>query len=276
MEELCREAGFVVLMYNINNMDKPKLSVVILTKNEEQNIERCLRSVAFADEIILIDDESTDKTMEIAKKYKVQIFKHKLEDNFSAQRNFGLKKAKGEWILYVDADEEVAPFLFEEIINAVKKDDKCVCYFINRRDYWLGREIKHGDVSSIRGGGLIRLVKKNSGQWTGKVHETYESNGDSGKLLSYMNHYPHSTIKDFIDDINHYSTLRAKELREQGKKTNIFEIISLPLGKFILNFFLKRGFLDGSEGFAYAFLMSFHSFLVRAKLFQYTKYPTEK
>lgn len=257
-------------------MDKPSLSVVVLTKNEELNIERCLRSVAFADEIILIDDDSTDKTLEIAKKYKVQIFKHKLEDDFSAQRNFGLKKAKGDWILYVDADEEVAPFLFQEITNAVNRKDRCVCYYINRRDYWMGKEIKHGDVRSIRGGGLIRLIKKNSGQWIGKVHETYKTNGMTCRLLSYMNHFPHSTLKDFINDINHYSTLRAKELQTQGKKTNILEVISFPLGKFILNYFLRVGFLDGPEGFAYAFLMSFHSFLVRAKLFQYTKYPSEK
>lgn len=253
-------------------MGKVIFSVVVLTKNEEVNIERCLRSVAFADEIIIIDDYSTDKTVEIAKKYKAQVFQRRLEDDFSAQRNFGLEKAKGEWILYVDADEEVAPFLFQEIKNAVERNDGHDSYFIHRRDYWLGKEIKHGDVRPIRGGGLIRLVRKNSGQWIGKVHETYESKGKAGRLLSYMNHYPHSTLKDFIADINHYSSLRAKELKEQGRKTNVIEIIFLPMGKFILNYVWRQGFLDGPEGFVYAFLMSFHSFLVRAKLFQWTRF----
>lgn len=103
------------------------------------------------------------------------------------------------------------------------------------------------------------------------MHEEFVCQGLVGRLESLLNHYPHPTVKDFLKEINYYSTLRAKELLEQRKSANIFSIIFYPLGKFVFTYFLKLGFLDGPAGFGYAFMMSFHSFLVRAKLYQYTK-----
>lgn len=247
-----------------------KLSAIVLSKNEEKNIDRVLNSLKFCDEIIVIDDFSVDKTVEIAKKHEAIIYRRKLDGDFAAQRNFGLGKSGGDWTLLVDADEVVTEVLAKEIRSKIR-NNKNSSYYIKRRDYFWGRELRYGEVLTARNKGFIRLMKKNSGKWKSPVHEVYEASGSTGRLDNHLEHYPHQTIKEFLQDINFYSTLRAKELLKQGKRTNLVEIIFYPLLKFKVNYFLKLGFLDSAPGFVYAFMMSFHSFLVRTKLFQFTK-----
>jgi glycosyltransferase involved in cell wall biosynthesis len=266
------------------------LSAVVLTKNEKKNIERCLKSLDFVDEIVVVDDYSSDRTLSLIKNEKIKIknlpsesegdnsklkiFKRSLNGDFAAQRNFGLEKASGEWILFLDADEEVSPDLKEEIKEVIRyaslERDDLVGFYIKRRDFFWGREVKFGEVLKVRQKGILRLIKKGFGQWQGKVHEKFKIENRKlkiGKLKNFINHYPHPTIKEFLQEINFYSSLRANELFSQGKKTNILEIIFYPLFKFILNYFIYLGFLDGPPGFVYAFMMSFHSFLVRGKLY---------
>lgn len=247
-----------------------KITAVVLTKNEEKNIEKCLNSVKFVDEIIVVDDFSTDKTLEIVHKvlkvskvYKV--IQRKLNSDFAEQRNFGLSKAKNDWVLFVDADEIVTDNLKKEILES--KLDK-ESYSIPRRDFFWGKELRYGETRKVRESGLIRLVRKDSGKWLGTVHEIFHTSRNTGKMGFFLDHYPHPTLIEFIQKINTYSSLRAEELFTKGKNTNIFQIIFWPLGKFIYNYFFNLGFLDGPPGFAYSFLMSFHSFLVRAKLYQ--------
>jgi len=258
------------------------LTGIVLTKNEENNIEKCLNSIKWCDEIIIVDDYSVDRTLEkiqISKskfqiKSQIQIFKKKLNDDFAEQRNFGMEKASGEWVIFVDADEKVTRKLQNEISQVVLnrgRNDIC-SYYIKRRDYFWGRELKYGETKKLRDRGIVRLVKKNSGKWVGKVHEEFQANCKTGKLNGFLDHYPHQTIREFINEVNFYSSLRARELLDNGKKTNVFEIIFFPLCKFIYTYFIKFGFLDGPAGFTYAFFMSFHSFLVRTKLYQYTNY----
>ena len=278
-----------------------KLTAIILTKNEEKNIERCLKSVDFCDEVIVVDDFSEDKTVELVNKvFKVhkvdkdyKVFQRKLNNDFAMQRNFAMEKASGEWVLFIDADEEVTQELKNEISrvilnsflraqdysliqdlnqipNQVRND--IGAYYLKRRDFWWGRELIYGETSKIRQVGLIRLIRKNSGKWEGKVHEEFRIKNSELKinlLNNFINHYPHQNVKEFLEEINFYSTLRAREMRGQGKNSNIFEIIFYPLLKFLLTYIIKLGFLDGSAGFAYAFFMSFHSFLVRAKLYRH-------
>lgn len=262
-----------------------KMSAVVLAKNEEKNIKRCLRSLDFCDEIIIIDDYSTDNTLNQVLKIlpvgksirgqnsKIKIYKKKLTD-FAQQRNFGLKKATGDWVLFIDADEEISSELKNELVEFKRKglDKELSAYYIKRRDFFWGRELKHGEIKKIRRKGLIRLVKKEVGIWEGKVHERLRLKTENPKLQvfkNFINHYPHQTIKDFLKKINFYSSLRAKELFDLGIRPNLFQLIFYPLGKFLLTYFLYLGFLDGEAGFVYSFMMSFHSFLVRAKLFQY-------
>lgn len=244
-----------------------KITAVVLTKNEEKNIVRCLKSLDFCSEIIVIDDFSTDKTIDLIKNSKVKILKRKLNNDFAQQRNYGLEKASNDWVLFIDADEEVTDELKSEIKNSGFESE---AYYIKRRDFFWGKELKYGEVRQIRQTGLIRLIRKGSGLWMGNVHEVFYTAKNYDSLNGFINHHPHPTLKEFISDINYYSSIRAEELFNHGLKTNILEIMFFPAGKFIYNFLLNLGFLDGPPGFTYAFMMSFHSFLVRAKLYQLT------
>jgi glycosyltransferase involved in cell wall biosynthesis len=242
------------------------LSTIILARDEEKNIERAISSVKFSDEIVVIDDESTDKTAQIAEKVGAKVFKQKHLDDFSIARNNAMRRAKGDWILFIDADEIVPKTLAKEILEVTSDgDDDIVGYYVKRCDTWWGKEISHGEAGDTK---ILRLIKKGQGTWHGKVHEELTTIGDTKTFKTALLHYPHTTVADFINHVNFYSTLRAEELFEKKVKSNTFQIISFPLGKFLLNYILRLGFLDGAAGFVYAFMMSFHSFLVRSKLYQ--------
>jgi glycosyltransferase involved in cell wall biosynthesis len=241
------------------------ISAVILAKNASQTLQKCLQSLTWCDEIVIIDDNSNDNTLDIAKKSGAKIFSHPLDNNFSSQRNFGLEKTTGEWVLFVDADEIVTDGLRNEILHCVQ-NDKLDGVLIQRIDYMWGKEIKHGEMGSIQ---LLRLARKNAGHWEGKVHEVWRINGKIGQLNNELLHYPHPTVSEFLQEINFYTTLRAKELFEEKVEVKLFDIIAYPKAKFIQDYFIKCGFLDGLPGFILALFMSFHSFLVRAKLWQY-------
>lgn len=242
------------------------LSAVILTKNERENIEDCIKSVSFCDEIVVIDDKSTDKTVEIAKSFGARIFKRELSDNFAVQRNFGLTKARGEWVLFIDADERVTSALAAEISSATFADqisNKYDGFYLKRVDTLWGRELRHGEVGSVR---LLRLARKGEGIWKRRVHERWYIKGRVGELKNPFLHYPHQTLRDFLRDINFYSTLHAQQKDFEGGQSDIATIIVRPLGKFIVNWILRGGFLDGVPGFLVALLMGFHSFLAWSKL----------
>jgi len=240
------------------------ISAVVLSKNEEKNLEKCLGSIKWCNEVIVIDDLSCDRTVEIAKRFTQKVFIRPLNNDFASQRNFGLEKATGDWILFVDADEEITEKLKEEIISKLKNTQKAGFYF-KRRDYILGRWLKYGETSSVR---LLRLAKKDQGTWERKVDEKWVV-GDMGKvgeLREPILHYSHSELKGFFESINNYSTLNAESFYLE-RKINSFLDWFKPLGKFLQNYFFHLGFLDGTQGFIFATLMSFHSYLVRGKLY---------
>lgn len=240
------------------------ISAIVLTKDEEHNIADCLKSLSFCDEIIVIDDNSTDNTVTLAKKHGAKVFIHTLSQDFSQQRNFGLSKATGDWVLFVDADERISKELEKEIKQVTtKQSNQTVGYFVKRFDVIWGKLLSHGEIGTLR---LLRLVKHNRGTWKGHVHETLTVEGATLTLTNPLIHYPHPSISEFLEAINIYSTIRANELHIKRIRTNIFEIIALPLGKFLQNFIFRLGFLDGTAGFIFASIMSFHSFLVRGKL----------
>ncbi len=239
------------------------ISAVVLAKNEENNIVDCLENLSWCDEILVIDDNSTDKTLELAKKHKAKVIKHSLNKDFSQQRNYALKVATGDWIFFVDADERVSPVLRDEIIQTIKNNPREDSFYIKRDDVLWGRLLKYGETGNTY---IIRLVKKESGVWAGKVHEVWVGKSKAGELTNVLLHFPHVTISEFLKDINFYSTIRANELFGQGKKTNWFFIVAYPKAKFIQNYFLRLGFLDGTQGLLLALFMSLHSFLVRGKL----------
>lgn len=244
-----------------------RLSAVVLTKNEEKNIKECLRCLDFCDELIVIDDKSSDKTVELAKKYQAKIFIHPLHGDFSTQRNFGLKIARGEWVLFVDADERIGKQLQKEILNGISSqnllEQKMRGFYIKRTDFMWGRWLRHGETKNIK---LLRLARKDAGLWKGKIHEVWSIKGEIGELKNPILHYPHQTIGEFLRDINFYTDIRAQELYMQGIPVYLASIVLYPIGKFVANYLIKHGFLDGVPGFILAVIMSFHSFLVRGKL----------
>ena len=238
------------------------ISVVVLTKNEEKNIVDCLESLLWCDEIIVVDDNSEDRTLEVDKKMGAKVFTRSLDNDFSTQRNFGLKKASRDWVLFVDADERVSEELKEEIQSKIK-NNKVDGYLIKRLDSIWGRELRYGETGNIR---LVRLAKKNSWKWKRKVHEEWKIKGKIAVFKNHIDHYPHPTISEFLKEINFYTDVRARELFDRGVRSSFLSIIFYTKAKFIQNYFVKLGFLDGIHGFILALIMSFHSFLVRGKL----------
>lgn len=249
------------------------ISAVILTKNEEENIYDCIKNLSWCDEVIIVDDNSEDKTTNIAEKLNAKVFVRSVNNDFSAQRNFGLSKAKGDWVLFIDADERVPDALAFEISNIANQitDQALGAYkgfYIKRIDFMWGRKLRFGETGDTR---LLRLAEKNSGKWEGKVHEKWKVNGRITSLKNPIMHFPHKTFQEFLKEINFYTTIRAEELFKKGTRANFFSIVIYPFGKFILNYFLRRGLLDGVAGLIVALAMSFHSFLVRGKLWLFWK-----
>lgn len=241
------------------------ISAVVLTKNEEKNIVDCLESLTWCDEILVIDDNSEDRTPEVAKKFGAKVFVQALAENFSRQRNFGLQQAQNDWVLFIDADERVSPGLAREIKYQIanRKNNDINGFYVKRVDFLWRRELKHGETGNMR---LLRLARKDTGAWEGAVHEKWRIKVKVGELKNPLLHYPHQTIAEFLREINFYTTLRATELYKKGLKVHWYDIILQPKVKFIYNYFFKSGFLDGIPGLIFAMMMSFHSFLVRGKL----------
>lgn len=239
------------------------ITAIILAKNEENNIVDCIESITFCDEIVVINDNSTDRTEELAKKLGAKVITHPLNDDFSKQRNFGLSHAKNEWIFFIDADERVSKELASEVTGVTHTDSDTSGYYIKRIDWMWGKFLTHGETGDIF---FLRLARKNTGKWVGKVHESWVSTKPTAELKAILYHYPHVTMQEFLKEINFYSTLRSEELFDGNVKTNWMKIIAFPAGKFIQNYIVKQGFLDGTQGLLFAILMSLHSFLVRGKL----------
>jgi len=254
---------------NLKNKNKPKISLLLCVKNEAENIKKnfdWLDSCKTINEIIVVDDNSTDDTKKLSEKLEsknrtVKIFDRELNNNFADQRNFGISKTTNKLVLWIDADEKPS----NKLIVFLNNIDKHQYYNVSfkRDDIFLGKRLKHGETANLK---FIRLFNKNYGFFTGAVHETWQSNENIIDKNLTIFHYSHKTLKSFIQKINFYSDIRAKELFEQKRYVSLFHIIVYPVGKFIDNYFFKLGFLDSTAGIIMALSMSLHSFLVRAKL----------
>ena len=245
------------------------ITLLLLTHNSSEDITnnfKWLDKCKIINEIIAIDDFSIDKTLQSLKKLesnsrRVEIFQHALSNNFSSQRTYGLKKATNNWILWLDPDE--APS--RELITFIKKFNhpQYENYAFKREDIFIGHKLNWGETGNVH---FTRLFNKNFGKFEHPVHEIWSSNKDIHTFDLVIDHSSHKTLSSFFTKINLYSTIRANELKEQGTKSGLFSIIIYPTAKFIQNYFFRFGFLDSTAGIIFALGMSFHSFLVRAKL----------
>jgi glycosyltransferase involved in cell wall biosynthesis len=240
-----------------------KLSVVIITFNEERNIARCLSSVKeIADDIVVVDSGSTDRTEEICKSFKVN-FISKPWSGYSGQKNFANEKACYDWILSIDADEELSPELIRSI-KEVKNKNEISFYKINRLTNYCGKWIKHGgwypDVK-------LRIFDRTKTKWEGTIHELLsdEKNIPSVLLKGDCNHYTYYTRAEHIAQAKKFSSISAQDMFDKGKNAGFLRPLLSSFAKFILQFYFRFGFLDGMPGFRIA------SISAKAAYWKYSK-----
>lgn len=240
-----------------------KLSAIIITKNEEANLERCLRSISWVDEIIVVDSASTDATANIARSHQARVFTPEW-NGFGSAKQFALDQATGDWVFSIDADEEVSFTLKNEIIQLLEKEPACAGYKIPRKTQFLGRWILH---SGWYPEDVLRLFRRMSGRFTpALVHEEILVEGAIGRLNNPLLHYSYPTIEDYTRKLDHYSTLGAEELYRSGRKCRPYHLVVKPLVSFFHKLVLQKGWRDGWEGYLIAYLTGVGTLLKYAKL----------
>jgi glycosyltransferase involved in cell wall biosynthesis len=240
-----------------------KISAIIITYNEEKNIRRCLSSINWVDEIVVVDSGSTDDTKKIASEFTPRIFDIKWE-GFGKAKNFIKGKASHPWILSVDADEMISEDLKEEIQRITKSEDSLNGYYVPRKSNFLDRWIKHGGWYPDY---VLRLFKKDQAKFSdSKVHEKVELNGEIGYLRNPLLHYTDPNFDHYLEKLNRYTSLGAEQLFKEGKKAKVLDLIFRPSAIFFKMYLMKRGFLDGVHGFILAVSSAFHVFSKYVKL----------
>lgn len=237
------------------------ITVVVLVKNEEMRLKRLLPTLAWADRVLVVDDNSDDESAVIAKQNGAQVYERSMKGDYASQRNAALKRVKTKWAFFVDADEEISDELKEEIVNITHRSNSADGYAIRRIDRFLGRQLSHGETGDMW---LVRLGKTKAGLWQRAVHEVWRIE-KTQRLGAPLYHESHKSVGDIKDSVERYARIDGDYRCEQGERWNLFEMVSYPVGKFILNYFLKLGILDGRAGFWMAVMMSYHSWLVRKR-----------
>jgi len=227
-------------------MDGLSLSVVIITLNEEANLARTLASVTWADEIIVVDSGSIDRTREVAESFRAKFYIEPWT-GFASQKNSALAKAGGDWILSLDADEEVEPALAIEIRMALAANPSVAGFRIPRKNFFLGRWIRHGGFYPDP---KLRLFRRGAGSFeTRRVHEDVRIDGAIASLQNNLLHYAYPTLEDYIEHMNRYSSLGAQDAAQNRLRGFSFlDIVVRPKLTFLYNYILRLGFLDGREG----------------------------
>ena len=246
-----------------------KLSVTIITLNEEDNIKRCLDSIKeIANEIIVVDSGSTDKTVEIAKKYGIKVYERKF-DNYSNQKNYAAEKTTGDWILSLDADEKINTELAEEIKKAIKTTNYSA-YSIPRKNIILGKWIKYTRWQPELDR-HVWLWRKGRGKWLDEVHEELAVDGEVGRLKNAKVHYQYKKVSDFMDMMNRYSELDAGQRVKKGVKFSYFKFFLDPIYNFLVRYIYRWGFLDGWRGFVLSYLMGIYHLNLWVKIWERQK-----
>lgn len=243
---------------------KLPVSLVVITLNEERNIERCLRSVPWASDIVVIDSGSQDRTAELAEKLGARVIQEKWR-GFGPQKAFGVSQAQYDWIINLDADEELSPELSDEIQTQFKNLDPETGYLIPRKSKYLGRWILHGGWYPDY---QLRLFNRIHSNWdSAPIHEKVIAH-KIDKLKKPMHHYVFRQISDHVQTNNRYSGLQADAHFQKGQKFSYFKLIFKPWTKFIECYFLKLGFLDGLPGFIIAIGAAYSVFIRWAKVWE--------
>ncbi|MBI1824721.1 MAG: glycosyltransferase family 2 protein [Nitrospirae bacterium] len=245
-----------------------KLSAIVITLNEENNIRACLESIKWVDEIIVVDSGSRDKTVEICKSFTDQVYYLPWE-GFGKQKNNALDRAHFDWILSIDADERVTPELKFEIESILKDKIEVAGFAISRKNYFGNRLILncgwHPDYT-------VRLFNRKKGRFNPvQVHESVQLSGEKGYLKQSFVHFTYRDLSDYLQRMDRYSSLAAKDLFAAHPKRIIAKMLLRPPVTFIKMYLIKRGFKEGAFGFILCVLYSFYTFLKYAKCWELLK-----
>jgi glycosyltransferase involved in cell wall biosynthesis len=248
------------------------VSVTIITKNEAGNIRSCLESVRWASEIVIVDQFSEDGTAEISEKLGARVFQEPWQ-GFARQKNSAIDKARGPWILSLDADERVPPPLRGEIEKVLARDDALDGYAIARKNFFCGKWIRHGGWYPDYN---LRLFRRNAGRFQERtVHEKVVVRGPVGSLRHPLEHYTYKSVADYLHRLERYSRLAAAELASQGRRPRGYSLILRPLFTFFKMYALKGGFLDGRAGLFLAVSYGYYTFLKYYRISEMSARPEE-
>nr|WP_304149965.1 glycosyltransferase family 2 protein [Mitsuokella multacida] len=240
-----------------------RLAVLILTRNEEAHIEACIKSASFADEIVVIDSGSIDKTQAIAESMGAKFITHPMgEDGFAGQRNFALTQTTADWVFYLDADERIQEEAAREIRRIVSDDNPAV-YQVERKNIVFGKMMHHG---GHRPNFVYRLYPRTAIHWQGKVHEGIETDLPRKTLHNVLLHYTYTTWKQYFAKFNQYTSLAAQSMFERNKRVGKAGALGHAVFTFIRDYLLRGGFLDGFMGLTMSVMASVYTFVKYLKL----------
>jgi glycosyltransferase involved in cell wall biosynthesis len=245
-----------------------KISVYVLTFNSERTIERCLHSLQWVDELVIVDSYSTDGTLNICRRFTDRVYQRKWT-NHQDQYQYAADLTTNRWVMFVDADEEIPPQLAREIEEELKANaGQWDGYIVHRRTYYLGRWIKYGGWYPDY---EIRLYDRNKGRWEGGLHAKIKVKGRVKTLQNRYYHYTYRDISDQILTIDRYSQIAAGDMFREGKRSSLVHMVMNPLFRFLKEYILKRGFLDGIPGLVIIVSTMFYVFIKHAKLWERQK-----
>ena len=225
-------------------MARKRLSVTIITLNEERRIGKCIKSVSFADEIVVVDSGSRDRTVEIAKQAGAQVI-HQDWLGYGRQKQFAVEQTVNDWVLCLDADEWLSPELSQSI-QSVLEHPEFSAYQFPRRNRFMGRWLRHGEGYPDWS---LRLFKRDHAHWSeDEVHEKVVPGGDVGKISGDLMHESEETLQQYLEKQDRYTTLQAQRLKADGKRGSVIKIVLSPLFRFIKFYFIRLGVLDGLPG----------------------------
>jgi glycosyltransferase involved in cell wall biosynthesis len=246
----------------------PKLSVTVITKNEAAHIAGALQSVAWADEIVVVDSESTDDTVAIARRFTDTVIV-RAWPGYIAQKNYAASVASHDWIFSLDADERVSPELAEDITAMMAKTPTDAGFRVPRVTRYLGRWFVSTDWFPDY---QLRLYDRRAAEWTGRyVHESVSVQGTIGRMRGELRHFAFRDIAEHLETIDRYTTFAARQMHEAGRTTNLLQLAGHPPLAFLRNYVLRLGFKDGTAGFIVSALNSYYVFLKFAKLWELGK-----
>lgn len=241
----------------------PSVSVAVIALNEEERIRACLESVLWADEIVVVDAGSSDKTADVARELTDRVV-FRAWTGYAAQKNFALAQCRGEWLLSLDADERVPEALRDEIRQTLARGPREAGFYLPRRNFFEGTWIRHGGFYPDH---QLRLFRRGLGRFRERaVHESAEVDGPTGRLRAPLDHDSYRGVADVVARANRYSDLAARELAASGRGGGVADLLLRPVWRFLSMYLLRAGFLDGRRGLVLALCYAHYVFLRAAKV----------